>query len=170
VAVRLETERLVIRTFEPSDAAAWLAMVNNPDFDRFLPPSPPATLEDFRAMVERRRTMENERGFAMWAVDVKDDGFAGQCGLYPADADGPEVELAYHFNASSWNKGFATEAAGAVLDYALGPVGLTRVIAFVMPENVASCRVAEKVGMRLEAEGISAHELDDLRRYAVERH
>src|SRR5215470_12786634 len=144
-------------------------MVNNPEFDRFLPPSPPATREDFRAMVERRRRMEHERGFAMWAVDVKDDGFAGQCGLYPADGDGPEVELAYHFNESSWNKGFATEAANAVLDYAFGPVGLTRVIAFVMPENAASCRVAEKIGMRLEAEGITAHELADLRRYAAER-
>jgi RimJ/RimL family protein N-acetyltransferase len=165
----LETERLVIRTFELSDADDWLAMVNDPAFDRFLPPSQPATRDDFLAMVERRWSIENERGFAMWAVDVKDGGFAGQCGFYPAHADGPEVELAYHFNKSSWNNGFATEAAHAVLEYASGPVGLTRVIAYVMPENVASCRVAEKVGMRLEAEGISAHELDDLRRYAAQR-
>ena len=141
-------------------------MVNDPEFDRFLPPSPPVTPEGFRAMVERRAAMERERGYAMWAVDSADTGsFVGQCGLYPAEGKGPDVELAYHFDTAFWNKGYATEAAAAVLAHALGPVGLERVIAFVMAENVASCRVAEKIGMQFEGL-VTAYDIEGLRLYA----
>jgi RimJ/RimL family protein N-acetyltransferase len=95
--------------------------------------------------------MERERGYAMWAVDVKGtDSFIGQCGLYPAEGKGPEVELAYHYAPATWGHGYATEAAIAVLTYAFGSAGLDQVIALVMPENVGSWRVAEKAGMRLD--------------------
>jgi ribosomal-protein-alanine N-acetyltransferase len=168
VAIRLETERLVIRPFAEGDCEAWLTMVNDEEFNRFLPAGPPATAEDFPPMVDRRRAMEAERGHAMWAVERKDDrAFVGQCGLYPAEGTGPEVELAYHFDKSVWGRGYATEAATAVLAYGLGPVGLPRVIAFVMPENVASCRVAEQAGMRFEGI-VSAYDLEGLNLYAAE--
>jgi RimJ/RimL family protein N-acetyltransferase len=168
VPTRLETERLVIRPFEDGDCDAWLTMVNDEEFNRFLPPGPPASAEDFPPMVERRRAMEAERGHAMWAVEAKDGGaFVGQCGLYPAEGEGPEVELAYHFDKSVWGQGYATEAATAVLAYGLGPVGLPRVIAFVMPDNVASCRVAERAGLQFEGI-ITAYELEGLKLYAAE--
>lgn len=166
MGVRLETARLVIRSFVPSDEHPWLTMVNDPEFERFLPPSPPATSEVFQGMVLRRAAMERERGYAMWAVETADTGvFVGQCGLYPAQATGPEVELAYHFDKAFWNRGYATEAAAVVLAHALGPVNLDRVIAYVMPENTASCRVAEKIGMRL-AGVVTAYDIEGLRLYA----
>jgi len=147
---RLETGRLVIRTYGQADAEPWMAMMNDPEVRRYLPPAPPATAETFHSAMARRHALERERGYAMWAVDAKDIGmFIGQCGVQPIPG-GPEVELAYHFNRASWNKGYATEAAGAVLAHALGPVGLDRVIAIVVPENVASWRVLEKLGMRYE--------------------
>jgi [ribosomal protein S5]-alanine N-acetyltransferase len=167
--VRLETTRLVIRTFEPRDAEPWLAMVTAPDFDRFLPPAPAPTLEIFQNRIERRHAMERERGYAMWAVDVKETGaFVGQCGFQPVERTGPEVELAYHFNKASWNMGYATEAAIAVLAHGLGSIGLERVIACVMPENIASRRVAEKAGMRFE--GIATYYgIAGLKKYVAER-
>jgi RimJ/RimL family protein N-acetyltransferase len=139
VSMRLETARLVIRSFEAHDADPWIALVNDPEVGRFTPPSPPATLETFQGALARRQTMERERGYAMWAVDDKvTDSFIGQCGLYPAEGKGPEVELAYHYTPASWGHGYATEAAIAVLTYAFGSVGLDQVIALMMPENVGS--------------------------------
>ena len=91
--MRLETARLVIRSFEAHDADPWIALVNDSEVGRFTPPSPPATLETFHGALARRQTMERERGYAMWAVDLKGtDSFIGQCGLYPAEGKGPEVE------------------------------------------------------------------------------
>jgi len=168
-SVRLETRRLVIRSFEPGDEAAWLAMVHEPDFGRFLPPGPPATAETFRRMVERRSALERDAGYAVWAVDAKETGaFVGQCGLYPAEWTGPEIELAYHFRAAAQNNGYATEAARAALAYGFSRVGLERVIALVMPANLASRRVAEKAGMQLD--GTAAYYgIEGLRKYAAEQ-
>lgn len=82
VTTRLETARLVIRTFESRDAQAWVAMVNDPEVVRFLPPGPAPTMETFAEVMERRHAMEREIGYAMWAVDDKATGtFVGQCGI-----------------------------------------------------------------------------------------
>lgn len=165
----METARLVIRAFEPRDAEPWVAMLSAPDFDRYLPPGPVATLEVFESGIERRHAMERDRGYTMWAVEVKETGeFVGQCGLVPVERIGPEIELAYHFDKTSWNRGYATEVAIAVLAQGLGPIGLDRVIAVVMPENFASCRVAEKAGMRFE--GIATYYgIVGVNKYVAER-
>lgn len=168
MSTRLETARLVIRTFEPEDAEPWLAMVSDPEVRRYLPPSPLPTPESFQRAIERRHALEHERGYAMWAVDAKYTGtFVGQCGVQPI-ADTSEIELAYHFSPACWGKGYATEAATAVLAHALGPVGLERVIAVAIPENVPSWRVLEKIGMRYE--GLADyHGLTGLKKYVAER-
>ena len=117
MSTRLETARLIIRTFEQSDAEAWIAMVSDPAVRRYLPPSPLPTMETFQAAIARRHALERERGYAMWAVDANDTGaFAGQCGVQPVEGT-PDVELAYHFTRASWGKGYATEAASAVLTH-----------------------------------------------------
>ena len=144
-------------------------MVNDPDFGRYLPPQPAATIATFLDSIERRNLMERERGYTMWAVDLKETAtFVGQCGLYPAERTGPEIELAYHFNKVSWNMGYATEAAIAVLAHGFGPIGLDHVIAFVMQENGASRRVVEKAGMHFE--GITtAYGMVGIRKYVADR-
>jgi RimJ/RimL family protein N-acetyltransferase len=160
---------LTIRSFEPRDAEPWLAMVRDEEFRRHLTAERPPSREGFDGMIERRRAMERERGHAMWAVDTKDTGdFVGQCGLWLAEETGPEIELAYHFTPASWNHGYATEAARAVLAYAFGPLGLRRVVAFVGPENGASCRVAEKVRMRFVGH-VTAYDIEGLKKYVAER-
>ena len=170
MSTRLETARLVIRTFEPRNAEAWIAMVNDPEVIRFLPPGPPATTESFQSVIESRHAMEREIGYAMWAVDDGTTGtFVGQCGIRPVnESAGPEIELAYHYTRPSWGKGYATEAAIAVLAHGLGPVGLDRIKAVVMPENIGSWRVMEKAGMRYQ--GLANYfGLNGLKKYAAER-
>lgn len=170
MSTRLETARLVIRTFEPRDADPWIAMVSEPEFSRFLPRTPEPTIEAFQAAVQARHAMERDIGYAMWAVEDGATGtFVGQCGMRPVDeGGGPEIDLAYHFRKASWNKGYATESALAVLAHALGPLGLDRVMAVAMAENIGSWRVMEKAGMRYHGL-VDCYGLKGLKRYLAER-
>jgi|GEM_PF-5828819 len=59
--MRLETARLIIRSFEPRDAEPWIRMVTDPDVRRFLPPGPVPTMETFQSALERRHAMEHSR-------------------------------------------------------------------------------------------------------------
>jgi ribosomal-protein-alanine N-acetyltransferase len=170
VTTRLETTRLVIRTFESRDAEAWVAMVNDPEVVRFLPPGPASTMETFAEVIGARHAMEREIGYAMWAVEDKTTGtLVGQCGIRPVDEGaGPEIDLAYHYTRASWSKGYATEAVIAVLAHGLGPVGLDRIMAVAMPENTGSWRVMEKAGMRYQGR-VNYYGLEDLKKYVAER-
>lgn len=170
MGTRLETARLVIRTFEPGDAAPWIAMVSEPEFNRFLPARPDPTLETFQGVIEGRLAMEREIGYAMWAVDDKATGtFIGQCGIRPVDeGEGPEIDLAYHFAKAAWNQGYATEAVLAVLEHGFGPIGLDRIMAVAMPENIGSWRVMEKTGMRYQGL-VNYFGLRGLKKYLAER-
>jgi RimJ/RimL family protein N-acetyltransferase len=70
----------------------------------------------------------------------------------PDVAGRQEVEIGYRLARSAWRQGYATEAARAVRDYAFFTLGIRRLIALIDPENLASVRVAEKIGMRYEKE------------------
>jgi RimJ/RimL family protein N-acetyltransferase len=153
VGTRLGTARLIIRTFEDRDADAWIAMFSDPEVVRFLGPPTVPTMQTFQGAIESRHAMERDIGYAMWAVeDRMTGGFIGQCGLRPAssmDKDaGSEIDLGYHFVTAGWNKGYATEAAVAVLAHGFEAVGLQSIMAVAVPENVGSWRVMEKAGMR----------------------
>jgi RimJ/RimL family protein N-acetyltransferase len=170
VSTRLETARLVIRSLESRDAESWLAMLSDPEVWRFLPPGPAPTMGTFAEVLERRHAAEREVGYTLWAIEDKATGtFLGQCGIRRIDEGAePEIELAYHYVRASWNKGYGTEAAIAVLTHGLGPVGLDRIIAVVMPENVGSWRVMEKAGMRYQ--GLADYfGLEGLKKYVAER-
>jgi ribosomal-protein-alanine N-acetyltransferase len=94
-------------------------------------------------------------GFGPYAVVKRQDqNVIGYCGLFffPEINGQPEVEIGYRLARSAWGKGYATEAAGAVRDYAFHILGIKRLIAMIDPSNVASIRVAEKLGMRYENE------------------
>ena len=167
--MRLETPRLIIRSFEPSDAEALLAVLSDPEVRRYLPTSAPPSREQIEANIERRAELERDRGYVLWAVERRDTGeVVGQCGLNPIERTGPEIELAYHYGRAAWNHGYGTEAAIAVLAHALNRLGLERVIAICIPENVGSWRVMEKAGMRYE--GLATYYgLAGLKKYVADR-
>ena len=173
MSLRLETARLVIRSFDGRDADAWIAMLSDPEVQRFLPPGPAPSMETFERAIESRHAMERELGYGMWAVDEASTGtFIGQCGIRPAKSidkeAGSEIDLAYHFARASWNKGYASEAAIAVLARGLGPIGLDSIMAVAMPENVGSWRVMEKAGMNYE--GLADfYGVKGMKKYVAER-
>lgn len=167
--MRLETERLVIRSVRPEDAPDFQRLYSDPDVRRFLPPGPPATLESARGIVERRLQLERERGFAGWHVSLSSTGdFIGSVALQPIERTGPEVELAYHYLPSAWNKGYGTEAAKAILRYGFEMCGLEQIIAICFAENIGSWRIMEKAGMTY-AGLASYYGLTDLKKYVADR-
>ena len=149
--MRLDTERLVIRTFVPDDADALHERVFSlPEAMRFIPQGAVTEIERTRRSVQRYIEHDAAHGFSLWAVlDRVTDEFIGSCGLVLVEGKGPEVELAYHFTPSRWGHGYATEAARACVAYGFDDAGLERIIAICAPEHTASRRVMEKSGMSL---------------------
>ena len=97
------------------------------------------------------------RGNGPWAVVEKASGdVIGYCGLfYFPDINGrPEIEIGYRLARAHWGRGYATEAVIAARDDAFTVLRLTRLLALIDPANVASIRVAEKAGLRYEADAM----------------
>jgi ribosomal-protein-alanine N-acetyltransferase len=146
--LRLETERLILRPFEPGDAEELFAVHSEPSTFEFIGSGPPQSPDDTRARIARATAHFEEHGFAMSAVVERASGrVIGDCGLQLLEG-GPEVELGYRLGSAYRGRGFATEAGRAWLAYGLETLGLERIVAVAWPENVASWRVMEKCGMR----------------------
>ena len=107
---------------------------------------------EVRAWLERQLERYAADGFGLWAVvDRLSGAFLGQCGLSIQEVDGVgELEVGYLFNRRFWHRGYATEAALACRDYAVRVLGRDRVVCTVRDTNLASRRVAERLGMRVE--------------------
>lgn len=148
-----ETDRLLLREFTLGDLDDMAALFADPEVMRFSLGTK-SREESERWIKGCLEDYAPERwGFGLWAVVVKERGdFAGFCGLTRFDdIDGrPEVEIGYRLARRFWGRGYATEAALATRDYAFQTLGITRVISIIEAENVASVRVAEKVGMICE--------------------
>lgn len=147
------TERLRYRPLEASDADALHRVWGDAEVMRYLPSGPSQSLEDTTERVVRHASRFAETGYGLCAVVERESGrVVGVCGLFPVEWVGPEVEVAYHFARDVWNRGYATEAAAAWVRCAFDGRGLERVVALAFPENRASTRVMEKIGMRFQRE------------------
>jgi len=166
--MRLETERLVIRSAVATDAPALQRLFSDPDVRRWLPPGEPWTIERANEAIARRGALEREQGYAAWIVEKRDGEFIGSVALQKVERTGPEVELAYHYLPSAWGKGYGTEAATAVLAHGLDAVGLDEIIAICFPENIGSWRIMEKAGMQYVGTA-SYYGLVGLKKYVARR-
>ena len=148
---RLTTERLVLRHFQTSDDTPMYHVFCDADVMRFS--EGVQTKEWVQAWLETCLERYQTRGFGPYAVvEQSSQNVIGYCGLFFfPDLDGQaEVEIGYRLARSAWGQGYATEAACAVRDYAFTTLGMKRLIAMIDPSNLASIRVAEKIGMKYE--------------------
>ena len=150
----IETERLLLRPFTLHDAEELHRTWGDPASQRFGGDWPrPETSDDTRRYLEPVVAGQAERGYASWAVVERASGrLIGDCGLFPADGVGPDVELAYGLAPDVWGRGYATEAAAACVRVGFGELGLERIVADVDPANTASVRVLEKLGFERTGE------------------
>jgi ribosomal-protein-alanine N-acetyltransferase len=153
----LLTERTRLRPFRLEDLDALWAIQRDPETMRWYPH--PFAREESEAWIRRNLERYERDGYGLWAVELLEDGrFAGSCGLTIQQVDGvAELEVGWMFDRALWNRGLATEADRACRDRAFATMGRTRLISLVRPENVPSCRVAEKLGMTVEKETMHAH-------------
>jgi len=108
------------------------------------------TREQTGHWLKRNLDHQNEFGYGLFSVILKETGtLIGDCGLEQMESEGA-AELGYDFRSDFWNQGYATEAAIAVRDYALNTLKLPQLISLIRVGNLASRRVAERVGMTLD--------------------
>lgn len=146
----LSTDRLLLRPFVAEDAERMYEILDGHEILKYFPGSEPATLPMAQVMIDRAIAHWGIHGYGLWAVDASDgDQLMGRCGLqYLPETD--EVEIDFLLERSRWGQGFATEAASASLAFGLERLGMTRIVGIVHPENAASRRVLEKIGMEYD--------------------
>lgn len=150
----LETERLVFRRQAPADLDRLFALYCDPDVSKYIPDAP-RTSDEARAELEWHMHGHPKRPeLGLWATIYKETGeFIGRCGLLPWTIDQrEEVEVAYLLAKKYWGQGLGTEAALAIARYGFDVLHLSRLICMVDPENHASAKVAQNIGMTLERE------------------
>ncbi len=148
--MEIHTQRLILREFNPTDLEAVHEYASDPIVVRYMPFGP-NTLEDSKNFLDRAITKQGKdpRTDLDIAIMLKSSNrLIGGCRLNKVSKI--EGHIGYILNRKHWGNGYATEAAKALTRYGFNELDLHRVYATCDPENVASRRVLEKVGMTLE--------------------
>jgi RimJ/RimL family protein N-acetyltransferase len=146
------TERLAFREMTEADLEPIAALLGDPELMTYY--AHPKDRAEALEWIHWNQRLYAEHGFGLWVIELRETGeFVGDCGLTPQEVDGiTEIEVGYHVRRSLQRRGLATEAAAACRDFARDELGLSRLIAIIHPDNVASQRVAEHIGLTLEKE------------------
>ena len=142
------TDRLVLRHYLASDAEILLRQLNEPSFHRYIGDRGVRTAEQARAyLAERIAASYESHGFGMYLVELTDGTSIGMTGLVRRDGlDAPD--LGFAFLPEWWGRGYAIEAAAAVLDLAADRFGLERILAITALDNEPSARLLERLDFR----------------------
>jgi RimJ/RimL family protein N-acetyltransferase len=165
--VRLETDRLLLRLPEVQDLDGYASVFGDPPVVAFLGMAP-QTREQNLTGIQRMRRHWDHHGIGLFSVVRRqDERLLGRTGFLlwdperwvsamREDLDGElETEIGWTLGSEHWGHGYATEAAIACRDWALGELGLSRLVSVIASGNTASIRVSEKIGETLEREDLS---------------
>jgi RimJ/RimL family protein N-acetyltransferase len=145
----LTTDRLLLRNWRDSDREPFAAMNADPAVMEHFPAL--QTREQSDALIDRNRAAIDDRGWGLWAIEVRDTGeFIGFTGLSVPSFEAhfmPAVEIGWRLAKGAWGNGYATEAARASLAHGFGPAGLDKIVSFTATTNLPSQRVMQRIGM-----------------------
>jgi RimJ/RimL family protein N-acetyltransferase len=142
------SERLALRGWRDGDVEPFAALCADPLVMRFVGRGEPLDRAQAEASLAGIRGHWIRHGFGLWAAEERASGeLAGFVGLALVNDRSGEVEIGWRLRRTAWGRGLATEGAEEVRDRAFGELGLPRLVALVHPDNAASLRVAEKLGM-----------------------
>jgi ribosomal-protein-alanine N-acetyltransferase len=159
----LATRRLRLRPATDGDAPVLERQWNDPAVGRYLWDARPVARGTVMQVLRASHRSFRLTGYGLWAVS-RDGLVVGCCGLRPSPhVQG--VELLYSLERATWGRGYAAEAAGAVLAFARLRLGLARVVAAANPDNIASWRVLERLAMRRV--GRASTPIEDLLLYST---
>lgn len=148
----LETPRLRLRELTIDDGAFLLELLNEPGWQRFIGDRGVRTIDDARRYIAvAYLPMYTKLGFGLWLVETRDPipTPVGLCGLLRREGL-EDVDLGFALIERHQGRGYAHEAAAAVVDYAREPLRLRRLVAITAPDNARSGRLLEKLGFRFE--------------------
>jgi RimJ/RimL family protein N-acetyltransferase len=149
LTAELRTERLLMRAWRESDLDDYAAMSADPAGMRYIGEGKTVDrAEAWRAMALFAGHWAL-RGYGLWALELRAGGsFVGRVGLWRPEG-WPGLEVGWALARSHWGQGYATEAGSAAIQFAWDVLRAGEVISLIQPENTASQRVAERLGMHL---------------------
>jgi RimJ/RimL family protein N-acetyltransferase len=148
--MKINTKRLMLREIIQEDFQGVHDYASDPETVKYMPFGP-NTEEETREFIQRnlKRQQEDPRTEYGFGIILKEeDRFIGACGIHGVTEI--QASIGYILNRRFWGKGYATEAAKGLVDFLFRELGVHRVFATCDPDNHASIRVLEKVGMSLE--------------------
>lgn len=141
----LETERLVVRPWQPGDRDAFTGMARDVEVMRYIHGGTPFSDAEIEEFLGRQARQLAEHDLCMGALVEKESGrVVGVAGVQPLAAD---LEIGWWLARDCWGRGYATEAGGAAMRHVLETLGRPRVVAIVDPGNEPSKRVVGRLGM-----------------------
>lgn len=145
--IMISSKRLLLREFVPEDADSLFPILSDKETMAFYPA--PFSKEKVENWIRKSIDSYQQNGFGLWAVILKETNeLIGDCGITLQEIEGKQLpELGYHIRKDHWNKGFATEAAKAVMEFAFCTCNLPRLYTYTSTENEPSKIVAIKNGM-----------------------
>jgi len=150
----LNTPRLRLRQWQPSDLEPFATMNSDTDVMRYYPA--PWSREQSDAFAKRVMRLIDERGWGFWAVEERASGrFIGFVGLHIPSNDlpfSPCVEVGWRLAKSYWGLGYATEAAQSAISFGFQQLRPAELVAFTAIINLKSRAVMERLGMQFSAE------------------
>jgi RimJ/RimL family protein N-acetyltransferase len=158
--IHLETERLILRDWEPEDLKPFAAMNQDPIVTEFLIP---LTEEQAAERIQHYQKHIQEYGFGFFACELKEaKQFIGFIGLAVSHPDfkttfSPFVEIGWRLAKEYWGNGYATEGAKALLHKGFTDYALDEIVSFTVRENIRSRRVMEKIGLTKDSDGVFQH-------------
>ena len=143
------TARLAFREMADDDLDTMARLLGDPDVMRHYPR--PKTREEAQRWIDWSRRSYSDHGHGLWVIETLDGRFVGDCGLTWQQVDGePALEVGYHTLPEHQRQGYASEAARECVRFAFEELGAGHVVAIINPDNAASRKVAERLGMALE--------------------
>ncbi len=151
----LLTERLLLREFTLEDVPAVFAIFSREDVNTWTETATMQSLKEAETRVKSRMSLFKDRMGIRWAITLRENpkDVIGSCGFFSVRRGTQTVETGYDLHPDHWNKGLTTEALREMIRFSFGPgsmVPVHRIEALVMPENIASIRVLEKLGFEQE--------------------
>ena len=165
----LRTQRLDLRRMSGDDARFIVELLNDADFVRYIGDKGVRTVEDAVKYLETGPIASYQRfGFGLYLVELRETGEAiGMCGLLKRDTL-EDVDLGFAYMPQHRSKGYAAEAASAVLRHARAGLGLRRIVAITSQDNEGSARVLKKIGFKYERLIRQPHDDNELKLFASE--
>ena len=147
----LQTERLLVRPWQPADRTAFKGLTEDPEVMRFVHGGLPYSEAEIDEFFARQARQLAQHDLCMGAlIEKATDRLIGVCGIQPLGTTG-DLEIGWWLARDMWHRGYATEGGRAAMRHVLDTLGRSRVVAIIDPGNDASVRVVQRLGMQYEA-------------------